>query len=215
MIKKPKNSDSTQSSLVHHMLHELKTPLTILKGEISLVLKNNNSPRNYKSVLISSMEEVNRISVIVENLTTLMKYENNEIILQKKIIDMNLVIKSVLDDTKILLKQKNIKIKLLSKPKIFLEGDEKQLKVLFANLLRSIIKYTPEKGNILLNLSKKAKYTIVQITGTDITGSAGIENFYLSLKLPEYIVKAHNGKIKIKKESTHPKTLIVYIPLSF
>ena len=55
--------------------HELKTPLSVLKGELEVTLKRIRSTQEYETALHSSLEEVNHLAGIVENLLTLARFD--------------------------------------------------------------------------------------------------------------------------------------------
>lgn len=74
MIKKTVKRHDKQIQRFNRLLHELKTPLTIMKGEISLTLKKKRSSRAYKNTLKSSLEEINRMSSIIEDIATLLNF---------------------------------------------------------------------------------------------------------------------------------------------
>ncbi len=58
--------------------HELRTPLTIMRGEIELALRSRKSPEEYRRVLESGLEEILRLTSIIDNLLTLAKADQGE-----------------------------------------------------------------------------------------------------------------------------------------
>ena len=135
MIKRKLHSALCDNVFLHHIIHEFRNPLTILKGEIEFALKKNRSKKTLETVLLSNLDEVNRLALIVENLSLLTKFENGEMIVQKRPININNLINNIIENFKTLSLQNNIEINFIQKKKIFLNADENCLRILFMNLL--------------------------------------------------------------------------------
>lgn len=69
--------------------HELRTPLTIIKGEIEVALRSERTIEEYQDTLVSILEEIDRMSRIVEDLLLIAKADAKEIIIEKKKIKLN------------------------------------------------------------------------------------------------------------------------------
>jgi len=74
--------------------HELKTPLTVLKGEMEVALRKERSLQDYEQVLRSNLEEINRMSRIVEDLLFLSKTDTGEIRLAKEDINLTEIVRT-------------------------------------------------------------------------------------------------------------------------
>lgn len=153
--------------------HELKTPLTILKGEVEVMLRKERASHEYQQTLKSNLEEINRMSQIVEDLLTLSKADTGEIRLSKEYINLTEILNGVVAQMDRMAKSKKLH---LSAPNhyedIHLFGDALRLRELFINLIENGIKYTEEGGSIRLFLQKEYPSPSGDQSGLPEKGSA-------------------------------------------
>ncbi len=141
--------------------HELKTPLTILKGEVEVALRKRRDAHEYERILESNLEEINRMTKIVEDLLLLSKADIGEIRLNKEDIPLNRFLKGLTEQMKVLAQPKNIRIEVLTggnnngEEEIHIFGDTLRMRELFINLIDNGIKYTEPGGSILITLAKE------------------------------------------------------------
>jgi heavy metal sensor kinase len=135
--------------------HELKTPLTILKGEVEVALRKERVPHEYEQILKSNLEEINRMSQIVEDLLLLSKADSGEIRLNKEDMNLNEILNEVVAHVDVLAQSKNLRIETLNHhEEIHIFGDPLRIRELFLNLIENGIKYTEEGGSIRILLTK-------------------------------------------------------------
>jgi heavy metal sensor kinase len=134
--------------------HELKTPLTILKGEVEVALRKGRSPQEYEQILRSNLEEVNRMSQIVDDLLFLAKADIGQVRLDKEEIRLTDILKEVAEQMRFLSHSKNIRIETSNlDQEVHILGDALRIRELFINLIDNGIKYTERGGTITLRLS--------------------------------------------------------------
>jgi heavy metal sensor kinase len=135
--------------------HELKTPLTILKGEVEVTLRRKRVPQEYEQILKSNLEEVNRMSQIVDDLLLLSKADIGEIRLNKESIHLAEILNEVVAQVNILAQAKNLHIETSNHDEdIQIFGDGLRIRELFLNLIENGIKYTEEGGAIHVTVTK-------------------------------------------------------------
>jgi heavy metal sensor kinase len=140
--------------------HELKTPLTILKGEVEVALRKERVPHEYEQVLKSNLEEINRMSQIVEDLLLLSRADSGEIRLNKEDMNLNEILSEVVAHVNVLAQSKNLRIETSNHhEEIHIFGDPLRIRALFLNLIENGIKYTEQGGSIHILLTKD---TLVQ-----------------------------------------------------
>lgn len=231
MLRRLESAFVTQRQLFEDLSHELKTPLTILKGEFEVVLKKIRSQQEYESSLRSSLEEINRLSRLAENLLLLARFDSSGVWLDKKRLDLNQLIKTIINNIRGLVELKEINIVFSPKGEIALNGDESQLKTLFLNIIDNAVKYTPQKGSVEIstetNNSSSAK-VLIRDTGIGIPegqigrifdrfyrvdGSRNSAGFGLGLSIAKSIAESHGGKIEVGSEPGKGTTFTVLLPL--
>jgi len=120
--------------------HELRTPLTILRGETELALKNGRDQKQLRQVLVSNLEEISRMSYLIEDLLLLSKGDLGEIPLKMELLQLNELIDELHHQAQLLATAKKIKVELhCPQEQILLQADSLRLRQVFLNLLAQII----------------------------------------------------------------------------
>lgn len=233
MLSRIDNYFFAQQQFIQDISHEIKTPLTIIRGGVEVGLKKTRSPEKYETILGNTLEEINKITQIIENLLILARFDNREISLQIKKFHFNDLIKDVLSEITILAEAKNLQIEFTGDAFIDIEGDESQIKSLLLNLLDNAVKYTPAQGKIVVTLNKKDPWASVEIRDTGI-GIAEkdlphiFDRFYradpsrnsekgfgLGLSMVKSITETHKGVISVESRIDKGTTFSVLLPLHF
>ena len=136
--------------------HELKTPLTILKGEVEVTLRKERTPQEYQQTLESNLEEINRMSQIVEDLLLLSRADTGEVRLNIEDINLTEILNEVLTQMNRLAQSKGLYLSTSNHHQdIHIFGDALRIRELFINLIENGIKYTEEGGSIHITLQKE------------------------------------------------------------
>jgi signal transduction histidine kinase len=206
--------------------HELKTPLTIIRGEIELSLKKERSNKEYRNTLEKSLKQVLLIQTNIEDLLFLSKIEKKEEII-KEIVYLDEVSIESIEGLSELSKIKKIKLKIDIKEPISLTGNKSLLKIAIDNIVKNAINYSNEGSIVLIkNYSTKDSFILSVIDrGIGISEDDKdkiFEEFYridksrnkdtggsgLGLSICKKIIELHNGKINI--ESVEKEGTIIY-----
>lgn len=233
MIERLDKSFASQHEFIQDISHELRTPLTILKGELELTLKKLRSPEEYESVLTSSLEEIGKMSRVIEDLLVLARFDNNQIALEIRRVDLGNIIGRVLDDMKILAEHKDIETSLSRQENLIMDGDEDQLRRLFVNMVDNAIKYTSRKGKVIVMAQKDGSHIKVMVSDTGIgipedempyifdrfyqvaRARRANHGFGLGLSIAKSIVESHRGTISVSSQPNEGATFTVSLPLSY
>jgi heavy metal sensor kinase len=146
--------------------HELKTPLTVLKGEMEVALRKERSSQDYEQVLRSNLEEINRMSRIVEDLLFLSKTDIGEIRLSKEEINLTEIVRDVVAQLSLLAEMKGLRLMTTNHhEEIHVLADGLCMRQLLVNLIYNGIKYTEPGGSIQVSLENTPPATTASPDG--------------------------------------------------
>jgi signal transduction histidine kinase len=136
--------------------HELKTPLTILKGEVEVMLRKERTSQEYQQTLKSNLEEINRMSQIVEDLLLLSRADTGEIRVNRQDINLTEILADVVAQMDLMARSKKLHLSASNHhQEIHIFGDALRIRELFINLIENGIKYTEEGGSIHITLQEE------------------------------------------------------------
>ena len=154
--------------------HELKTPLTILRGEVEVALRKERNSSEYEQVLRSNLEEINRMSRIVEDLLLLTRTDMGEIPLNRDHVNLTKILRQVVDQLSILAQTKNLEMVTSNHDEeVHIFADALRLRQLFLNLIENSIKYTEPGGSIRIILERDHEQ-LFSAAGTEQNASVRI-----------------------------------------
>lgn len=136
--------------------HELKTPLTILRGEIELALKSVRTPEQYREVLQSNYEETLRLINIIDKLFYISSFDHSLIKINKSSFDIKVLIRDLIKSFSSFLENK--KMGLLNNCEedgaLYVLADRVLLRQVFTNLIENAIKFGDENSKITIRCDK-------------------------------------------------------------
>jgi heavy metal sensor kinase len=212
--------------------HEIRSPLTAVKGNVEVTLRRKRGTEEYEETLRNILEEINRLILIVSNLLFLTKADIGAIELNLKEFNIGQLLQRVVSNKKHILSEKNIQIETAWNDHVFY-GDELFINQLFSNLLDNAIHYTPNEGIISLNVDKTDNGLNISVKDTGVGIPSNeiekiFDRFYrvrqnlnmhetgsgLGLYLSRWITEAHGGKITVESELNKGSAFSVYLPYS-
>lgn len=211
--------------------HELQTPLTILKGEIEVALRSPRSPEEYRGVLQSNLEEIDRISSLVAGLLLLARADRGVLRLDLQPVKLEELLEEVGEQIRRLAENQAVSLHYGLMEPASIQGDREHFKRLLVNLIDNAIQYTPAGGKVTLSLSCDGKWARVGISDTGIGLSADeqaqiFNRFYraaearsqrgggagLGLSIAQSIAVAHGGRIEVESTPGQGSTFTVSLP---
>ena len=213
--------------------HELRTPLTILRGETELALRSGRDQEQLQQVLASNLEEISRMSYLIEDLLLLSKGDLGEIPLKMENFSLNELISELHHQSQLLATAKNIKVELhISDQPIMIQADSFRLRQVFLNLLTNAIKYTPDDGDVSIEVTSDEHHVIITVVDNGIgmeqqhleqifnrfyrinkTGNRNDGGSGLGLAIVKWIVDAHQGTVEVTSTPGHGSSFSVTLPL--
>jgi len=207
--------------------HELKTPLTVIQGEIELALRKTREPQEYKRSLKAIQTQSKQIELIIQQLLLLTKYTKENIQRTFQECSLDLLLMDVIDKFQTRLKEKNIYLQIKKIEPVSMQVNIILIESVFSNLINNAIKYTPENKNIFISLFKNNKINFIiddegigiktenisKITDrfyrVDSSRNKKIKGFGLGLSIVKNSVLMHNGVLQIKSQKGNGTTVIV------
>ena len=212
--------------------HELRTPLTITKGETELALRRPRHAEDYRMVLESNLEEIDRMSRIVDELLFLSRADLGEIKLKMAPVQLDELIREIHQQAMILGKERHVQTILKVAEPVVIYGDDLRLRELLLNLVDNAVKYSREGQTVelaLQSVGNQAKI-VVKDEGIGIAQeyqSRVFDRFYrtddarahaakgtgLGLAICKWIVDVHHGNIELESAAQGGACFTVFLPM--
>ncbi|WP_440876531.1 phosphate regulon sensor histidine kinase PhoR [Thalassotalea sp. PLHSN55] len=231
-ISKVHRLEEMRRDFVANVSHELKTPLTVVRGYVEMIqlAENDFSPQWLKA--FSTIEgQVSRMDRLVEQLLVLSKVEVNSDVENSDIVNMPEMLGQLIEDSQWLNVDKKHEITFDIAPDIAMLGSDTELKSACSNLLSNAIGYTPENGKIHVSWQydgERAKFSVTDngpgIKAVDVARLT--ERFYrvdksrsrdtggsgLGLAIVKHVVSHHHGELVIKSDWGKGSEFSIYFP---
>lgn len=219
-ITEIKKLEKVRKDFVANVSHELKTPVTSIKGFTETLLDGAlHDEKALESFLNIILKESNRLQSLVYDLLELSKIEQEDLKLNINQVEMNKMIHDIVDSLKKRAEDKQIDIQIFEEQPLTVEGDSLRLQQIFINLLSNAIAYTLPSGKVEVHIQDDDEFVVISIADTGI----GIEKeeipriferFYrvdrarsrnsggtgLGLAIVKHSVEAHHGEIHVESE---------------
>jgi two-component system OmpR family sensor kinase len=211
--------------------HELKTPLTILKGETEVTLRKDRENEDYRKLLKSHLEEVDRMTRIVDDLLLLSKADSEEIRLNIEDIALRDLVVDICMDMKIFADNKGIELIVSELEDVRLKGDELKLRRMLWNVVQNGIKYTQKGGKVEISSYVNNGYVWIDVKDNGVGISEKdmkyiFDRFYrgdksrrresgsgLGLSISKWIAEAHRGVIEVKSRPLEGSLFSIKLPI--
>lgn len=148
--------------------HELRTPLTALKGTLEVILRRPRTTEYYEDKLPQLLEEVNKITILVDQLLLLARVDSIEKIVRKQNSSINSLLTRVIQRFEPLLLNKNIDVVYTSFDELETEFDQELTEIAFNNILANAIKYSLNASEILIDVDADLKQVSIINSGESI-----------------------------------------------
>ena len=227
-----------RKDFVANVSHELKTPITAIKGFVETLLSEDGQDDvQRKEFLKIVLRQSDRMAAIVEDLLSLSRLEWNKKDFNLNVLDLKPIMEEAILSCKNQAQRKNIELVLQIETGIHVKADCALLEQALVNLLDNAIKYSPEETKVTVSLTAEPKPggDMCRIDVSD--EGEGIapeyhdrvfERFFrvdrarskkaggtgLGLAIVKHIVELHSGKVKLKSKRRQGSTFSIHLPIA-
>ena len=169
-IEHERELEQARTDFFSAVSHELKTPITIIKGQLEGMLLGIGAYKNHEKYLARSLEITNALEAMVQEILTISRLETSEPDLKKERLDCVHIVKSYLSETEDLVAQKALQVELDIPPDTFINGNKILMEKVFSNLIGNAIIYSPQGAFIRISAVKEYTQIVfsVENNGTHI-----------------------------------------------
>jgi len=141
--------------------HELKTPLTIIRGEIEITMRKERKKEEYKKTLNSVYDEAVKLQKMVNSLLFFSQIITHEDLFSYTKIPLDEIVLKTFEQSETLARERHIKMILNRIDSVSIAGEEMLLNRMIMNVLENSIKYTRPGGSVELSLEKHKKQALL------------------------------------------------------
>ena len=171
LFRKLKEVDKMKDEFISIASHELRTPITTLKGFVSMAIEgdygelNEQGRKGFKIMEASA----NRLGALVEDLLNVSRIEQNRLSISPKIIDLSNILESLEAEFEFRVQEKGLKFKLVKEGKLpNVWADEDKLRQILVNLIGNAVKYTKQGEIELIAKIDDTKFVTLNVKDTGL-----------------------------------------------
>jgi heavy metal sensor kinase len=217
--------------MTDHLAHDLRSPLTRIRGHAEVTLTTANSLKEYKAMAASTVEECDRLLDMINTLLLISKTESGVDTLSFEEIDLTALMQDACELFLPTAEDKGVTLRCDVPERSLLAGDTRKIQRMLANFLDNAIKYTPSEGSVIVSLEEKGEDLVISVKDTGIGVAPSdlpriFERFYrsdqsrsqvgigLGLSLARAIARAHGGDLTATSLPNQGSVFKVTIPKS-
>ena len=228
-----KELDKRKDEFISMASHELKTPVTSLKGFLSLLQRRLAVPHDEKTQhYLTRMEaQINKLTKLINDLLDLSKMQTGQLAYREERFEFDPLVQEILENVQETTQTHCLQLEGASQAEVF--GDRDRIGQVLINLLNNAIKYSPQADKVLISVTKEDHHVLVSIQDFGI-GIAQehqdkiFERFYqvtdleektypglgIGLYISYKIIKRHGGQMRVESEKNKGSTFWIALPLA-
>ncbi len=222
----------SQRRFVADAAHELKTPLTAIRGHLEVALQRARSAEDYKESMLTALGEVERLIGLVQSLLTLAQLSGKRTAMEMKPLALEPILREVVSDLDVLAQDRAITLTLAVRPVPRVLGDAGRLKQVLINVLDNALRHTPPGGDIAVTLAATGSTSRITVKDSgpgiapehllhlfepfyraDRAREKGLAGTGLGLAIVKEIVEAHGGDVRVESEAGKGAVFTVSLPV--
>ena len=215
--------------------HELRTPLQAMQGETELALVSQPSMAEYRRVLESNLEEIDRLNRMIRNLLVLAQADAGEVQPRLELIDLNELVRDLVEQMQIVASARELQLRTFTSAPTPVRADGLRLRQMVLNLIDNALKYTPAGGWVEVRVERRHSAAQVQVRDSGIGISQEdlphiFERFYradksrtrdgradgcgLGLPIVKWVAEIHGGSVEVSSLPGQGSSFLVRLPLA-
>lgn len=210
--------------------HELKTPLTSLKGYVQLMENQDNLTDEGKIYVSKAISSINKLQHLIDELLDASKIKAGKLKFNKNIFNLTELVEQCIENSNYMYPAYTIKKEL--KNNIMVNGNDERLEQVLMNLISNAVKYSSDQQQIVVRAETTDSSAIVSVIDSGIGMSESdqqsiFERFYrandhdsttpglgMGLYIASAIIKEHDGRISVKSKMNKGSEFSFSLPLA-
>ena len=214
--------------------HELKTPLMVLRAGVERALTHPGTPPEILESLDETLEQINQMTEMVDNLLTLARADEGRAPLAVEPCDLRALVTDAAETAEMLAERGGLLVSSrIPEEPVPLAVDEHRIRELLLNLVTNAVKYTPGGGEVMIELVDRGSAVVLSVRDTGIGIAPGdlphiFDRFWradqarsrtgdrpgtgLGLSITKWIAEAHGGSITVQSRPGRGTLFTVTLP---
>jgi len=232
MMERLESSFSRVREFTLDASHELKTPLTVMRAQVELALREPPDAPASRELLLSQLDEIRRMAAIVDSLSLLAKADSGRAAEEFRDVDLSALVIEAVEDARILGEARGLSYEAAIDDGVRLPAASNRLRQLLLNLLDNATKYNVPGGRVVVRLRYQGRSIELAVSNTgpgipaehlprvfnrffrcDRSRIEHPDGSGLGLAICEWIVKLHGGEIRVESVPDTITTFTVALPL--
>jgi two-component system, OmpR family, phosphate regulon sensor histidine kinase PhoR len=228
-IEDQKKEMDKKDEFISTASHELKTPLSSVKGYVQLIGRQKTLPKTVNQYVAKANESITKLQHLINNLLDVSKIAAGKLKFTTSVFNLSDLINSCVEDSIHMYGPYNIKSEV--QPGLYVLGNAERLEQVLMNLISNAVKYSPDHKEIIVCGESKNNRVIVSVQDfglglSDEHQKKVFERFFrvetgtfapglgIGLYISSEIIKEHNGRIQVESKLNKGSTFSFSLALA-